>query len=224
MKKLTSAISVIVVVLSLLLPTQSQAYREEGNYVMAQAGAGRQNIKSASISEGPVTVTSDSDKKTGAAFRIAEGRRFNHNFAAEIGLSKYSKSEWVVATTGGVSGNVGGHVENKMLSVDIDAIGILPIFATVSLYTKLGVEGVHRKIEASLEIPEGASSVHLDGDNKSNILRPKVAIGMTHEISDHFDIDMMASRLLGKSKNNVHSKGYLPATDFFAIGLVYNMS
>ena len=192
-------------------------------------------LKSDTISEvvsgDTITVNSKSDKKTGAAFRIAQGRRFHRNFAAEIGLTKMNKAEWKVGSVNdeGTPGDTGddtthsGTVDNKVMSLDINAVALLPVFMTVTLYAKLGIEGVHRKIESSLDIAEGEVSEHLKGENKSNIFRPKLAIGATHEISEKFDVDLMVSRTVGKSKNNVHSGGYLPDLDFFALGLVYNM-
>jgi len=222
MKKLVRTATMALLSFGLIAPI-AHAYREQGNFFMGQSGVGRQNIKSDIITEDGTTVTSKSDGKSGAAFRIAQGRRFHRNFGAEIGITKMNKAEWKVSSTGGPSDAVSGTVDNKVMSLDINAIALLPVFMTVTLYAKLGVEGVHRKIESSLDIVEGEISEHLKGDNKSNIFRPKVAVGVTHELNDKFDIDLMASRTAGKTKNNPHSGGYLPDLDFFALGLVYNM-
>ena len=224
MKKVISILAAIVVSIGMLLPTMSHAYREEGNYFMAQTGNSRQDITSDTVADDAFTIHSSVDKKTGIPLRGAFGRRFHRNFAGEIGVTKYADAKWDVSCVGCSDGDVTGDVKNEVIALDFNAVGLLPVSQTVTLYAKGGVAALHRKIDSSLDIVEGNTSEHVNGKKDKNLLRPTVALGLTYEINDRWDVDFMASRLLGKSKSNVHSTSYLPNVDLFVIGAVYNMA
>jgi OOP family OmpA-OmpF porin len=135
----TRIVAAAVVVTGGLLAGQAVA-AEQGGYVgfaigQSKAKIDQGDIDSAFASLGLGASTSVDDTDIG--FKVYGGYRFNRNFAIEGGYTDFGKFTSHSVVTSGGSGT--GDGEWKAYSIDLSALGILPLNERFSLFGRAGL-------------------------------------------------------------------------------------
>ncbi|SRR5579883_96101 len=163
------------------------------------------------IEPGLTGTSNFSSNDRGIAGQIFGGYQFTQNFAAELGVTKFSNATQKV--TGSVAGvalpTIKGTV--KTSAVDLVAKGMLPLQNGFGLYGKLGVA----YLMASADVKaEGLGSASASQHN----LYPTFGVGASYDINQNLVADVSWNRIqkVGSSNSN------LPSTDLFGAGLSYH--
>ncbi len=166
-----------------------------GPYVGAQIGAG--NVHQTIFG---------TDSNFNLAGRIDAGYQINQNFGVELGAAKYSNAT-------GSAYPMGLKLNGKIqtFTVDLAAVGIIPIQSGFSLVGKLGAAYVNEKATASipaLAIPDYNETQHR--------ILPEAAIGVSYDINQNVVTDVSWTHIQKVGNTDIQN------LDFIGAGLSYH--
>ncbi len=163
---------------------------------------------------GPIVSFSNSGKDTGFAGRVFGGYQFTPNWAAELGLSRFTVAE-ARATATTATGNAIGSGTIKTSALDLVGKGILILRQCISLYGKLGLAYIATNGNVNVTQTVGST---VTGSSFSQIARkvyPTFGVGMSYDITQNLVTDVSWNRIQ-KTGN-----GSIPNTDLVGVGLSY---
>lgn len=168
-----------------------------GFYVGGQLGWGHTGW-----STSDTTPSASSVDNNGIAGRVSGGYQFNENWAAELGYSRFSNTDF--NKIGGIPG-FNATVKNEY-AVDLVGKGILPLGNCFNLYGKLGA--AYLSAEGTTNF--GGSS------NTEHKVYPTFGVGVSYDITPNVPVDLSWNRIQKVGSND------LPSTDLVALGIAYN--
>lgn len=120
--------------------------------------------------------TSSSIDRSGTAYGINGGYRFNQNFAVEAGLARLGDFDYSSSTG---SDTLSGHYKANALS--LAAVGIYPLGTSWSLYGKAGL--AHTKVDLDASSASGATAVSNESHSGTGFL---VGAGLTYDFARNY--------------------------------------
>ena len=215
MKHFVRLVLAMVVAVGLVSAAGQVAAADSGGYIGFSFGQSKAKIDgngldSALASQGIASSTSVDETDIG--FKLYGGYQFNKNFALEAGYTDFGEltSHTVVTSPGSATGDG----KWKAYSIDISAVGILPINEKFSLFGRAGVSFWNLDFDFTANGPGGTF-----GDSESeNGVGPLLAIGASFDLARQFTLRAEYERHFDIGKDDTTGKSDV---DLVSIGLVY---
>ena len=186
-----------------------------GGYVGIAAGQSRANVDKgeidsafASLGLGSRTSTDETD----FGFKVYGGYQFNQYFAVEGGYTNLGKAKSHTVFTSGGSGTADG--EWKSYSIDVSALGILPLGNQFALFGRAGVSLWDVKFDFSANGSGGAAST----SESENGVSPLLGIGGMISLSSNWTARAEFERHFSVGKSDTTGKSDI---DLISVGLQY---
>jgi len=203
-----------VIAVGLVGAVEQVAAADSGGYIGFSAGQSKTNLDGneidtslASIGLGSSTSVDDSD----FGFKLYGGYQFNKNFALEAGYTDLGELKSHTVITSGSSGTLDG--KWKAYSIDISAVGILPVNEKFSLFGRAGVSFWNLDFDLTGSGP-GSGTL---SESESGV-GPLLAFGASFDIARQFILRAEYERHFDLGKDDTTGKGDV---DLLSIGLVY---
>lgn len=197
-----------------LLGISSLSYGiDEGFYLGGQVGKTNIHNKPATFptnTGGTVTVNPNN---TGFGGRAFLGYQFNPFAGMEFGYIHYASTTYHTPNTVTVCGNPAIR-EN---AIDLLAKGTYPFSTTgFGLEGKAGVSFLRKSSSGSLATnsSNGVAGCSSSSNQTTTTARPEIGIGVSYDITDSWQVDLTANRVLGG--------GSVQSADFYAVGISYH--
>lgn len=168
---------------------------ETGGYFGVAAGQTKADLDEeefnsdlAALGLGATTTADDTD----TGFKIFGGYQFTRNFAIEGGYTNLGKARLDSVITSGGSGTVDG--EWKGFSIDVAALGIIPLGDRFSFFGRAGVSIWTLDADVTVSGPGGTSTISESESGVSPLLGIGAAYNITEKITiraeyeRHFDV------------------------------------
>jgi OOP family OmpA-OmpF porin len=208
-------VSTATITIGLVSAAGQVAAADSGGYVGFSAGQSKTNLDGneidaslASIGLGSSTSVDDSD----FGFKLYGGYQFNKNFALEAGYTDLGELKSHTVITSGSSGTLDG--KWKAYSIDISAVGILPVNEKFSLFGRAGVSFWNLDFDLTGNGPGGSGTL---SESESGV-GPLLAFGASFDIARQFILRAEYERHFDLGKDDTTGKGDV---DLLSIGLVY---
>jgi len=186
-----------------------------GGYVGASAGQSRADVDKgeidaafSSLGLGSRTSTDETD----FGFKVYGGYQFNQYFAVEGGYTNLGKAKSHTVFTSGGSGTAEG--EWKSYSIDVSALGIVPLGNQFALFGRAGASFWDIKFDLSASGPGGSAS----GSESENGISPLLGIGGMIDISSNWTARAEFERHFSIGKSDTTGKSDV---DLISVGLQY---
>lgn len=185
---------------------------DSGWYVGANAGQSSAKIDDGGIANsllgGGFSMTSISNDKHDAGYKIFGGYRFNQNFALEGGYFDLGKFGYTATTL--PAGTLRGDIKLKGLNLDV--IGILPISEKFSAFGRVGLNYA----EARDSFIGSGAVIVLNADPRKRDTNVKFGLGLQYDFTQSLGMRVEAERY--RINDAVGNKGDI---DLISLGLIY---
>jgi OOP family OmpA-OmpF porin len=175
---------------------------KSGFYLGAAVGASDTNYKKSAF-DNPntgATIANGAVDNAGFGYRGLVGYKFNKNFAAELGYTKFDRTKGRGLNYNGGPLNQTGHIDEQ--AVDLTAKGILPVVNKISLYAKLGAAYLFSRTNV----------INIFTKNRGGV-RPWLGAGISFDVTKNFAFDA--------SYNRIQSSGKIKPAEFLGIGFYW---
>lgn len=188
------------------LTAQTTTDYGSGWYVGGNIGMSTTNIDEEKITQN-LTNPSYNDDESDIGYKLFGGYQFNKNFALEGGYFNLGKFDYALSTaTGTAEGNI------KVMGVNLDAVGILPITENFSAFARVGASYARAKDSFGAT---GTISI-TDINPKESDLNYKFGAGLEYAVTDAIGVRLEAERY--RINDAVGNNGDI---DLFSVGLTY---
>lgn len=178
-----------------------------GWYVGGNIGMSTANVDEEKITQNLTTNYSYTDDERDLGYKLFGGYQFNKYFALEGGYFNLGKFDYSLSTgTGTAEGNI------KIMGVNLDAVGTLPITEKFSVFGRVGAAYARAKDSFGTT---GSISI-TDTNPKKSDLNYKFGGGLQYAITDAVGIRLEAERY--RIDDAVGNRGDV---DLFSVGLTY---
>ena len=190
---------------------------EPGAYIGAAFGqsqaadldSGRINASLASIGLGAATSVDDK----GSPFKLFGGFRFSENLAVEGGYTSFGKFTSNSTIVSGGSGTLSG--EWSGYSLDIAAVGMLPVGQSLTVFGKAGLGLWDLELDLTASGPGGS----LTANDSDSGISPIVGLGAMFNVSSNFAIRADWERHLAVGDDNTTGESDI---DLITIGAQFS--
>jgi OOP family OmpA-OmpF porin len=186
-----------------------------GGYVGIAAGQSRADVDQGEIDSafGSLGLGSrTSTDETDFGFKVYGGYQFNQNFAVEGGYTHLGKAKSHSVITSGGSGTADG--EWKSYSIDVSALGILPLGNQFSLFGRAGVSLWDVQFDLTANGSGGSAST----SESENGVSPLLGIGGMINLSSNWSARAEFERHFSVGKSDTTGKSDI---DLISVGLQY---
>lgn len=191
------------------------AAADSGGYIGIAAGQSRAKVDRGGIdaifTASSLTASTTIDE-TGTAFKIYGGYQISQNIAIEGGYSDLGKSKFHSIVTSGGSGT--GDGEWRAYSIDISALGILPLGDQFSLFGRAGLGIWNLDFKFTASGPGGTGTV---SESESGV-SPLLGIGATFNFTPQFSLRGEIERHFSVGKDDTTGKSDI---DLITLGLQF---
>lgn len=188
------------------LIAQTMTDYNTGWYMGGNMGISTTNIDKDKITQN-LANHSYSDDEQDLGYKLFGGYQFNKNFALEGGYFNLGKFNYSLSTpNGSLDGNI------KVMGLNLDAVGILPITEDFSAFAKIGANYAQAKDSFN---STGTISMSDDSPQK-NDLNYKFGAGLQYAVSDALALRLEAERY--RINDAVGNDGDI---NLLSIGLIY---
>ncbi|MDA3946876.1 MAG: OmpA family protein [Helicobacteraceae bacterium] len=188
------------------LMAQTTTDYSSGWYIGGNIGLSTTNIDEDKITQNLTNPSySDDDKDLG--YKLFGGYQFNKYFALEGGYFNLGKFDYAVSTS---TGTLDGEI--KVMGLNLDAVGILPITEDFSAFGRIGANYAQAKDSYSAT---GTLSVP-DTSPEKTALNYKFGAGLQYAITDALGMRLEAERY--RISDAVGNNGDI---DLYSLGLTY---
>jgi OOP family OmpA-OmpF porin len=215
-KKLSKATSMLALAALASMAGASALADDSGWYIGANVGQSRTKIDderiARSLQGGGFTTTSISDDSNDVGYKLFGGYQFMKYLAVEGGYFDLGKFGFTAQTQ--PPGSLTGEI--KVKGVNLDAVGILPIWGKLSAFGRAGVDYADAK---DTFVGTGAVSVPGNGRSKTASKRAagfKYGAGFQYDITEAFGLRAEAERY--QIDDAVGNTGDV---DLFSLGVVF---
>jgi OmpA-OmpF porin, OOP family len=188
---------------------------DQGGYVGFAIGQSRAKVDQGEIDSSLASIglgSSTSVDDTDIGFKVYAGYQFNKNFAIEGGYTDFGKSTSHSVITSGGSGTADG--EWKAWSIDLSALGILPLNEKFSLFGRGGLSLWNLDFTLTANGPGGTASA---SESKSGV-SPLLGIGATYSFTQQLALRAELERHFSVGDSDTTGKSDI---DLISIGLQF---
>jgi OOP family OmpA-OmpF porin len=186
---------------------------DTGIYLGGNVGQSRTSLDAgsinASILSAGFTAASTSTQSTDTGYKLFGGYRFHPNFAMEAGY--FSLGTVSFTTTTLPAATITGSAKNSS-GYNLDAIGIIPLAESFSLFGRVGVQNSKTELTATASAA-GALATASTNNSKSNY---KAGLGAEYSVTKNAGVRAEWERY--RVSNGVNGDTNV---DFFSAGLLY---
>lgn len=210
----TRIITAALLVTGGLLAGQAVA-ADQGGYVGFAIGQSRANVDKGDIDSAFAALglgSTTSVDETDIGFKVYGGYQFNRNFAIEGGYTDFGKATSHTIVTSGGSGT--GDAEWKAWSIDVSALGILPLSDQFSLFGRGGISLWNLDFNFTAIGPGG---IGIASESKSGV-SPLLGIGATFNFTPQFALRAEFERHFSVGDSDTTGKSDL---DLISLGLQF---
>lgn len=207
-------IAAALVVTGGLLAGQAVA-AEQGGYAGFAIGQSRANVDKGDIDSAFSALGLGSNTtvdETDIGFKIYGGYQFNRNFALEGGYTDLGKATSHTIVTSGGSGT--GDAEWKAYSIDLSALGMLPVGNQISLFGRAGLSFWNLDFRFTAVGPGG---IGIASESTSGV-SPLLGIGAIFKFTPQLALRAEFERHFSVGDNNTTGKSDI---DLVSLGLQF---
>ena len=182
-------------------------------YVLGSVGRTSADIDSAALdgmlsSAGAANIASGVDEKD-TGFKLQFGYQFNPNFAIEGGLVDLGEFQYDATFTGGTA-----QAKWEAKGVSINALGILPINDSFSVFGKVGVVNAKVELDVSATGPGGTAT----GSDDEKTWSPVFGLGAIYNATKSVGIRAEYERYSSLGDDATTGEGDI---DLFSVGVSF---